>query len=940
MSLLKPKQHRKHGPHAQPLTGRILPATSLRDTDGLSKKWSRRSLLTGAFQDSRLLEYLQLGSNNPKKSPLLLSAFNGHTFAVKYMLDNGYPVDHRDDNGRTSLHFACSEGHAVVVELLVQRGADRDLQDNFKKPPMHYALTLQRSEAVMSLVKTASTYGIFDSLNLPLGYAVRLSDQLPRDFSHLTQLVAVGLDLNSTFKAAPASDIFGTPYTGEYLVSALELALAAADLEMIRFLLRHGADPKGHGGRVVFHAMFGSILNQVIPKQPDKQLQVYYRRTNSLLNPFLVYDPWMELGNTTAQVKIKLLREMTGAFQDRSHLFSKDSNGRDALHHVASGNHAGSAELIEELIRQGFSLNEKDYQSMTALHIAVAAANKDAVFALIQAAGGDSHCIDATDALGRTALHVAAELKDADICRALRRAGAAVTVLDITGATPLIAAAKTNKTKTTGASCSYSLSQVGYDDEQGHAISYARELVDGTQVVLQKDSSGKDALRYAGENEDVLLAKFLVDHGAPISLIDWRDWTPPFKWPMGGPRLIGHGPGFEIPQFTVPAFFASLYFTRLQSWPSLETIKTLLSMHIHPGVKIGHGPETYKHKKKPSDGGHHTTRWPTSSQTSNPSTSSRESISQIRTFELHGRNILSVIMQYVSDASNTSVRQGQQQQRPRCTLEETIDLLTKYVESTASRIYAQQDPFNGSIDNKSHLVQYRYLQLLLKLSPDPRFLIIITELMRPYVWATLSEFPTRRPPLHLAAAHPNDVYLRGLLDAGFSIGNLDSKGRTALHIAARAGNLTNVQLLIDRGIDVLVCDQDGKTALGSIYNRHEHSIGTGARSARASGGDHDPGGYNELSNLLQETEEKVRHERQVRLEEALFKQRRAAAWRPERPSSPLRTCQWRYYDGGNWTNNTENGNNDSSNQGHSADNDNSANNDSYGDNCNGDDGGD
>jgi len=61
------------------------------------------------------------------------AAERGDTSAVRTLLDQGAPVDARDDRGATALVRAAYGNHVDVAAVLVQAGADVDLQDDSRQ---------------------------------------------------------------------------------------------------------------------------------------------------------------------------------------------------------------------------------------------------------------------------------------------------------------------------------------------------------------------------------------------------------------------------------------------------------------------------------------------------------------------------------------------------------------------------------------------------------------------------------------------------------------------------------------------------------------------------------------------------------------------------------------------------------------------------------------
>ena len=65
----------------------------------------------------------------------------GNEPAVSLMLDLGFPIDVRRDDGATALHAAAYAGSAPVVRLLLDRGADPEAPDGqWESPALEWAV--------------------------------------------------------------------------------------------------------------------------------------------------------------------------------------------------------------------------------------------------------------------------------------------------------------------------------------------------------------------------------------------------------------------------------------------------------------------------------------------------------------------------------------------------------------------------------------------------------------------------------------------------------------------------------------------------------------------------------------------------------------------------------------------------------------------------------
>ena len=68
------------------------------------------------------------------------AAGTGNTAAIALMLDLGFPVDARGDDGGTALHAAAYSGSASAVRLLLDRGAGVEARDaSWDSTPIEWA---------------------------------------------------------------------------------------------------------------------------------------------------------------------------------------------------------------------------------------------------------------------------------------------------------------------------------------------------------------------------------------------------------------------------------------------------------------------------------------------------------------------------------------------------------------------------------------------------------------------------------------------------------------------------------------------------------------------------------------------------------------------------------------------------------------------------------
>ena len=73
------------------------------------------------------------------------------------LLDEGVPIDTKDDEGMSLLHWSARGGHTTTMRLLIRRGCDIDSVDSRGLTPLHLAAALGQTKTVRELIRNAAT---------------------------------------------------------------------------------------------------------------------------------------------------------------------------------------------------------------------------------------------------------------------------------------------------------------------------------------------------------------------------------------------------------------------------------------------------------------------------------------------------------------------------------------------------------------------------------------------------------------------------------------------------------------------------------------------------------------------------------------------------------------------------------------------------------------
>uniref|UniRef100_H3D6S3 Poly [ADP-ribose] polymerase n=1 Tax=Tetraodon nigroviridis TaxID=99883 RepID=H3D6S3_TETNG len=547
-----------------------------------------------------------------RSTPLHFAAGFGRKDVVDHLLCTGANVHARDDGGLIPLHNACSFGHSEVVSPLLCKGPTPTPGTNWNYTQLKEAAHKgQRCEELSCCVCLPSPtvllqHGAEPSIRNTDGRsALDLADASAKAVltgeykkdelleaarsGNEEKLMALLTPLNVNCHASDGRK--STP---------LHLAAGYNRVRIVQLLLQHGADvhAKDKGGLVPLHnacsyghyevtellLKHGACVNAMDLWQFTPLHEAASKNRVEVCSLLLSHgaDPTLLNCHSKSSVDMaptpELKERLTYEFKGHSLLqaareadvakakkslvleiinFKHPHTHETALHCAVASPHPKRKQVTELLLRKGASVNEKNKDFMTPLHVAAEAHND--IMEVLQKHGAK---VNALDTLGQTALHRAAMAGHLHTCRLLLGYGADASLVSLQGFTAaqmgneavqqilsenvpvrnsdvdyrLLEAAKAGDLDTVKSLCTPQ--NVNCRDLEGrhstplhfaagyNRVSVVEYLLHHGADVHAKDKGGLVPLHNACSYGHYEVAELLVRHGASVNVADLWKFTP------------------------------------------------------------------------------------------------------------------------------------------------------------------------------------------------------------------------------------------------------------------------------------------------------------------------------------------------------------------------------------------------------------------------------
>ncbi|XP_062595975.1 serine/threonine-protein phosphatase 6 regulatory ankyrin repeat subunit C-like [Saccostrea cucullata] len=426
---------------------------------------------------------------NDGKTVLHLCCMRGKLEMCKYLV-NTYPhlLDFKDNNGENALHDAAWAGNIDLLNFLLEKGFDIKSKRNDGKTVLHLCCMNGKLEMCKYLV---NTYPHLLDVKDNNGENALHDAASGGNIDLLNILLEKGFDVKTKRNDGK---------------TVLHLCCMRGKLEMCKYLVNtypHLLDFKdNNGGNALHNAAWGGnidLLNFLLEKGSD----VETKRNNGKT----------VLHQCCMNGKLQMCKYLVNTYP---HLLDvKDNNGENALHDAAWG---GNIDLLNFLLEKGFDVKTKTNDGKTVLHQCCMNGELEMCKYLVNTY---PHLLDVKDNNGGNALHDAAWAGNIDLLNFLLEKGLDVKTKRNDGKTVLHLCCMTGKLDM----CRYLVNTYPHlldvkDNNGGNAllaaawggnIDFLNFVVEKGFDIENKRNDGKTALHLCCMNGKLNMCKYLVN---------------------------------------------------------------------------------------------------------------------------------------------------------------------------------------------------------------------------------------------------------------------------------------------------------------------------------------------------------------------------------------------------------------------------------------------
>ena len=374
-------------------------------------------------------------------------------------------IEQKDSLSKTPIGYAVTSHSGSLISSFVKLNADINARDATGRTPLHYAVISNDKGAVRKVLKHPNVDCRFADKNT--GYTA-LHYAVEKQSPSMLSVILSPDNLSSDFvKSSVREALLIKNARGE---TPLALACTDSDPKMVKKLCN--AVVKCYG-----EEMLNKCLTEENIAEPTLQLDQF--RSDDILSPTKdVYVhaarstlPLSPVHNAIRNNSIKILKSIFEATKSKEFLHQKSSEGLNSCHLAVLHCDAATVKFVIENATSE-QINDPGANGITPLHLACLQDRMNVLKELVsnqnldinQKMGGEENTVlhaavyrgdhsllksilshskinvNVKNAEGKTPLHIATELGDVKVVKALCKAGADVNVVDNNGKSPMFSA--------------------------------------------------------------------------------------------------------------------------------------------------------------------------------------------------------------------------------------------------------------------------------------------------------------------------------------------------------------------------------------------------------------------------------------------------------------------------------------------------------------------